>query len=254
MSVTRLDGVRIVVTGGGSGMGAALVASFPSLGAQVVSFDRDERNGAAVAASSGAHYVATDVTSEQSVRDAFTEAVGVMGGLDVLVHAAGVAPAGFPEETTVDIYRQAMDVNALGTLLTNVAAFEHMRESGGRILNFASDAGVVGLPLKAAYAMSKGAVVAWTRSAAQAWGKHGITVNMISPAMWTPMFEKTRSELDEAGLAEIDAKFARQIFVGGRLGDLERDFVPPMAFYCSPGARFLTGQIFAIDGGLLMPR
>lgn len=254
MSINSLEGRRIVITGGSSGMGAGMVRAFPSLGAKVVSLDRDEARGAAIARASGADFVAVDVTDKASVQNAFRTATAKLGGLDVLVHAAGIAPFSPSEDFPVDTWHDVMSVNALGTVLTNQAAFAAMKEQGGAILNFASFAGVTGLPLKSAYAASKGAVLAWTRTVAQEWGPFNITVNAIAPAIWTAMFDETRSKLTPEALAELDARFARDIPLGGKLGDIERDFVPVMAFYCSRGARFITGQTIAIDGGKLMAR
>ncbi|WP_371541725.1 SDR family NAD(P)-dependent oxidoreductase [Streptomyces sp. NBC_00554] len=77
-----------------------------------------------------------------------------------------------------------------GGFYLNQAAFGHLKERGGRIVNFASAAGVQGYPGKAAYAAAKGAVVAWTRSAAVKWGRYGITVNAIAPAIWTPTYTR----------------------------------------------------------------
>ena len=251
--LVRLDSQRIVVTGGASGMGATLVEHLPGLGAEVVSIDLNP-GGAELASRSGAEFFAADVADEDSINKAIDSAVQRLGGLDCLVHAAGIAPFGAPESVSVADWENVMRVNALGTMLANQAVFRHMQEGGGRILNFASLAGVSGLPFKSLYSMSKGAVVAWTRTVAQAWGPYDITVNMIAPAIWTAMFEGTRQTLNEAELKELDAGFARTIPIGGKLGDPVGDFLAPMSFYCSPGAKFITGQIVAIDGGLLMTR
>ncbi|MBM3347954.1 MAG: SDR family oxidoreductase [Betaproteobacteria bacterium] len=235
-------------------MGAGLVRAFPGLGAKVVSLDRDEARGAPLARESNAGFVPVDVAVKASVEQAFKTATAILGGLDVLVHAAGVAPFTPSDDFPVGTWNDVMAVNALGTVLTNQAAFAAMKAGGGAILNFASFAGVTGLPAKAAYAASKGAVLAWTRTVAQEWGAFNVTVNAIAPAIWTLMFDKTRSELSPQALAELDARFARHIPLGGRLGDIDRDFVPALAFYCSAGARFITGQTICIDGGKLMAR
>lgn len=254
MQPNTLESRRIIVTGGASGMGAGLVRAFPGLGARVVSLDRDEARGAPMARESNAGFVPVDVSDKASVNRAFHSATAILGGLDVLVHAAGIAPFTPSEDFPVGTWNEVMAVNALGTVLTNQAAFAAMKASGGAILNFASFAGVIGLANKAAYAASKGAVLAWTRTVAHEWGAFNITVNAIAPAIWTPMFDKTRSELSPDALAELDARFARDIPLGGKLGDIDRDFVPAMAFYCSAGARFITGQTISIDGGKLMAR
>lgn len=255
MSMVSLEGRRIIITGGASGMGEALVRAFPALGARVVSLDLAADTGREIVQASGAvGFVAVDVSSEASVQAATERAVALLGGLDVLIHAAGIAPSSDGAGTTLDLWERTMAVNATGTFLMNRAVFPHMQEAGGAILNFASAAGVRGHPGKAAYAAAKGAVVAWTRTIAQEWGRYGISANAIAPAIWTPMYDASRNELTPEQLVAHDVVKARTIPLGGRLGDVERDFVPVMAFLSSAGARFVSGQIIPIDGGMLMVR
>jgi len=246
---------RVIITGGASGMGAGLVRAFPKLGARVVSMDLSEMAGSEVAREAGASgFCRVDVTDEDSVAAAVESAVDILGGLDVLIHAAGIAPSARTEEMTLDHWNRVIAINATGTMLMNRAVFPHLRENGGAILNFASAAGMKGHPGKAAYAAAKGAVIAWGRTLAAEWGKYGISVNSIAPAIWTPMYDKTRSELTAEQLAVHDQLKMAAIPMGGRLGDIERDFVPVMAFLASSGAHFVTGQILPIDGGMMMTR
>jgi NAD(P)-dependent dehydrogenase (short-subunit alcohol dehydrogenase family) len=254
MSERELEGRGIVVTGGASGMGAGLVRALVRAGAEVVSLDLAAQEGAAVATAAGARFLRCDVADEASVDEAVAAAAAHLGRLDVLVHAAGVAPGAPAAETELALWHRAMDVNATGTFLTNRAAFRHLRERGGRILNFASGAGVNGYPGKAAYAASKGAVLAWTRSVAVEWAPYGITVNAIAPAIRTPMYEATRRSMTGEQLAAHDAALAGRLPLGGQLGDIERDLVPVLVFLAGDGARFMTGQVFAVDGGMLMVR
>lgn len=250
-----IEGRRIIVTGGASGMGEGIVRAFPHLGARVVSMDIEAAAGGAIARDAGAAaFVPVDVTDKASVDAAVEEAVAVLGGLDVLIHAAGSAPAAPAAEITLDHWNRVMLLNATGTLLMNQAVFPHLREQGGCILNFASAAGVQGYPNKAAYAAAKGAVVAWVRSIAVEWGRYGIAVNAVAPAIWTPMYDRTRSEMTPDQLAEHDRRMAAAVPLGGRLGDVQKDFVPVMAFLASEGAHFMTGQVIPIDGGTLMMR
>lgn len=251
----QLSGRRIIITGGASGMGEGLVRAFPALGARVVAMDFAEDAGRQIAADSGAAgFALVDVTIEQSVEEAVAQAVELLGGLDVLIHAAGAAPSGSAAATSLDLWSHALAVNATGTFLMNRAVFPHLADRGGSILNFASAAGVKGHPGKAAYAAAKGAVLAWTRTVAAEWGAYGIRVNAIAPAIWTPMYDRTRSEMTAEELVAHDSLKARAIPVGGRLGDINEDFVPVLAFLASKEARFISGQTIAIDGGMLMVR
>ncbi|HEY2659760.1 MAG TPA: SDR family NAD(P)-dependent oxidoreductase [Caulobacteraceae bacterium] len=256
----ELTGKRIVITGGAKGMAAAMVRDFVRHGAAVVAFDIDEVGGSATTDSATAEgpgraeFVACDVSSEPSVLAAFAEAVSRLGGLDGLVHAAGIAPGAPAETITLADWESVFAVNARGTFLTNQAAFPYLKSRGGRILNFASSAGMSGLPGKAHYSAAKGAVLAWTRTIAQEWGRYAITANAIAPAIWTPMYAKTRSLMSETQLADHDRMIAAQMPIDGRLGDPDRDLAPVLRFLMGDGARFITGQTIAIDGGLVMVR
>jgi len=245
---------RIIVTGGASGMGEGLVRALPGLGASVVSLDLNADAGARIAQAAGVSFVAVDVSDKASVDAAIATAVATLGGLDVLIHAAGIAPGAAAEAIPIEQWHQAMAVNATGTFLTNQAVFPHLKDRGGAIINFASSAGVKGYPGKAAYAAAKGAVVAWVRSIASEWGKYNIRVNAIAPTIWTPMYDVTRSGMTPEQLTAHDAALKVAIPIGGKLGDIDRDLVPVVVFLASEGAHFMTGQIIPVDGGALMMR
>nr|WP_315184659.1 SDR family NAD(P)-dependent oxidoreductase [uncultured Albidiferax sp.] len=250
---------RIIVTGSASGIGASAVKAFVAAGAQVVGLDVADTAGhslALAATQTGpgqAHYLHCDVSDRQQVEAVFDAAVALLGGLDALVNIAGVERKSAAESISQEDWDLMFNVNAKGTLNTNQAAFTHLRERGGRIINFASAAGVMGVPGLAHYSASKAAVLGWTRTAAKEWGKYGITVNAVAPAMWTPMYESFRARLDEAQLKAHDDMMAGLIPLGGCLGDPDHDMAPVLVFLVSDGAHFITGQTLAVDGGLMIP-
>jgi NAD(P)-dependent dehydrogenase (short-subunit alcohol dehydrogenase family) len=145
-------------------------------------------------------------------------------------------------------------VNVKGTRNTNQAAFRYMKESGGKIINFGSRSGIVGVPQQAAYSAAKAAVHTWTRAVAQEWARYGITVNAIAPAMWTGMYDAYRARVSPEELAAHDEHLRAQIPIGGKLGNPQQDLAPILVFLASDGADFMTGQTFPIDGGWLMLR
>ena len=251
-----LAGKRFIVTGAASGMGEATAHAYARAGADVAILDiaaRGNEVAEVIAAETGCTvcFMQCDV-AEEAVGDAIDQAVHLLGGLDGLVHAAGIASAAPADSMTLADWNRVMSVNATSTFLTNRAVFPHLKDKGGRILNFASSAGVLGYPGKAHYAAAKAAVLGWTRTIAQEWGQYGITANAIAPAIWTPMYEATRAAMSPERLVAHDADQRRKRHIGGKLGDPERDFAPMMVFLAGDGARFLTGQTYKIDGGALM--
>lgn len=254
-----LKGKRVIVTGCARGIGASALRALAAAGADVVGMDITDTDGekAAVAANATgpgrAFYQHCDVRDRGEVNAAMDRAAATLGGLDALVNVAGVersAPAEAIDDADWDLM---FDVNIRGTLLTNQAAFRHMRERGGRILNFASAAGVMGLPGCAHYSAAKAAVLGWTRTVAKEWSRYDITVNALAPGMWTPMYEAHRARMTDEELKAHDAMMARVIPLGGRLGDPDRDMSPVLVFLVGDGACFITGQTLAIDGGLMIP-
>lgn len=242
-----MDGRRILVTGAATGIGAAAVDVLGAAGASVAATYHSTPPPA-----SSAHWIHCDVTSEASVNSAFAKAVATLGGLDVLVHAAGLWHPGIPGQITVDDLKHVMDTNFTSTVLTNQAAFAAMRDTGGRIINFGSSEAAFGSPISASYAAAKAAVQGWTRSAAKAWASQGITVNALAPAVETPGAERLRTFLGPEVAPLIEQQIKATIPIGGKLGDAEADLGPMLVFLAGEGSRFITGQLLAVDGGLMM--
>lgn len=242
-----LDGTRVLVTGGATGIGAAAVDVLGAAGARVAAtFHRTPPPDASDAA-----WIQCDATGQESVDQVFGDAVETLGGLDVLVHAAGLWHPGVPGQIGVDDVRHVMDTNFTSTVLTNQAAAAVM-DGGGRIINFASSEGVLGSPMSAIYAASKAAVASWTRSAAKSWASRSITVNALAPAVETPGAQRLRDFLGPDLAPLIEQQLQASIPLGGKLGDPAADLGPMLVFLAGDGAHFITGQLMAVDGGLMM--
>ncbi|MFJ3776732.1 SDR family NAD(P)-dependent oxidoreductase [Streptomyces sp. NPDC090075] len=245
-----LSGRRILVTGAAGGIGAAAVSVFLSAGARVVGLFHsspppDELRDRC-------DWLSCDVRSRASVDAAFAAASSLLGGLDVLLNAAGNWRAGVPESLSGDEFDAVLDVNLRSTVFANQAAFEHMRHAGGQIINLGSGEGVRGNPLAPHYAVAKAGVHAWTRSVASAWGRHGITVNALAPAVRTAGADRLWEHLGTEGAAQFKQSLRTAMPLRGELGDPEADLGPVMVFLASPGARFMTGQLIAVNGGIQM--
>ncbi len=250
----QLRDKRIIVTGGASGIAAAAVRAYAREGARVASLDINDEAGRRTAAEAGSAvtYFHCDVTRRQEVFDVFAQAVAHLGGLDVLANAAGLEGRTPAEDITDEEWDRLFNVNVKGTLYCNQAAFQYLKDHGGRIINFGSGAAIRGQAGSAHYSASKGAVMAWTRAVAQEWAKYNITVNAVVPAIWTPMYEAFRAHLSEQERMMHDMAMQYVVPLGGRLGDADRDMAPVMVFLASDAPRFMTGQAIAVDGGMIM--
>lgn len=246
-----LHGRRVLVTGGASGIGAAAVGALTRAGADVVATYHRTPPPDGLAAT----WLQCDVREADAVSAMVRQAAGRLGGLDVLVHAAGLWQAGIPGYIGVDEISFLLDTNVKATILTNQAAYAVMKDQdpkGGRIINFGSSEAVMGSPISAVYAATKGAVQAWTRSAAKAWAADHVTVNALAPAVQTAGADRLREFLGPDASAFIDQQMQLMIPLGGALGDPARDLGPMLVFLAGPGSRFITGQLLAVDGGLMM--
>jgi 3-oxoacyl-[acyl-carrier protein] reductase len=244
-----LAGRRILITGGATGIGAAAVRVLHEAGARVVATYHRTAPAGDVAP---VVWLQCDVRDAEAVESTFCTAVEELGGLDVLVNAAGLWQAGVPGHITSDEIDFLLATNVKGTILTNQAAHAVMRGSGGRIINFGSSEAVMGSPISAVYSATKGAVQAWTRSAAKAWGADRVTVNALAPAVQTPGADRLREFLGPDAAAFIDQQMKLSIPLGGKLGDPADDLGPVLVFLASEGAGFITGQLIPVDGGLAM--
>ncbi|MCU1376231.1 MAG: 3-oxoacyl-[acyl-carrier-protein] reductase [Actinomycetia bacterium] len=242
----QLRGKRIIVTGAAGGIGSAAVRAFLAEGADVVPMDQLAGPGGCLA---------LDVADRASVDTAFTAAIERLGGLDVLVHAAGVDVLAPAATVTDAIWHANMTVNALGTMHTNQRAFPAMRDGGGgAIINLGSDAGLVPTISNGAYAASKAAVHVWTRAIATEWGPFNVRANAVLPVVETPLSRSHRAAMTPEEGAVYDDGMAKRIKLGGCMGDPDEDLAPLLVFLASDGSRFITGQLLAANGGYGMVR
>jgi NAD(P)-dependent dehydrogenase (short-subunit alcohol dehydrogenase family) len=236
----RFAGRRALVTGAGSGIGAAVARGLHAEGADVVLADLRGEPVAAIAGELGerAAAVALDVRDEGAVRD-------VARDVDVLVNSAGIGSTTTAPETPLAVWEDVFAVNARGTFLCCKHAIPGMVErGGGSIVNVASVGGVVALRNRAAYCASKGAVVALTRAVAVDHVADGIRVNAVCPGtVDTPWVRRLVEEVGES----LEALRARQLM--GRLGTPE-EVAAAVLYLASDDAAFVTGTAFVIDGGL----
>jgi NAD(P)-dependent dehydrogenase (short-subunit alcohol dehydrogenase family) len=242
----------ILITGGLGGIGGAVTRHFLEHGAHVIVTDRPGVDGSAVAAlGEKASYAALDVTSESGWTTLVSAIAARHGRLDALVNIAGIFTPGIAfEEMSLAVWRRHMDVNLDGSFLgCRVAMTEMAKTGGGAIVNFSSGLAHIMLSDGAAYCVSKAAVLALTRVAAKAGGKHRVRVNAVLPgAIDTPMlWGNLREGQDPQELVDM---LVKQHPIG-RLGNTS-DIAQAVAFLCDPKNSFVTGAMLAVDGGQLV--
>jgi NAD(P)-dependent dehydrogenase (short-subunit alcohol dehydrogenase family) len=235
---------RVLITGGASGIGAACVRRFQADGCSVAALDRDERR---LADSPAELALQVDVSDAGALEAAVGQAVSGLGGLDVVVAAAGIAARGTVAGTEPADWDRVLAVNLRGVYLTGRASLPHLRAAGGgAIVNIASQLGLVAAANAAAYCASKGAVVSLTRAMAIDHGPEGIRVNCVCPGPTdTPLLEPYFGGAADPA-AERKAYEAMQLHE--RLVTAE-EIADAVAYLASPGASSTMGAALVVDGG-----
>jgi NAD(P)-dependent dehydrogenase (short-subunit alcohol dehydrogenase family) len=241
--VNGFAGLRALVTGGASGIGLATARLLSSLGARVAVLDLDPSG-----AEKPLHGLRADVGDDTSVRTAVAEAVQLLGGLDILVNNAGIGAAGTVEDNPDEQWHRVLDVNVLGIVRTTRAALPQLRASAhAAIVNTCSIAATAGLPQRALYSASKGAVLALTLAMAADHVREGIRVNCVNPGTAdTPWVGRLLDAATDPE-AERAALNARQPL--GRLVSAD-EVAAAIAYLASPAAASVTGTALAVDGGM----
>jgi NAD(P)-dependent dehydrogenase (short-subunit alcohol dehydrogenase family) len=244
----ELTGKRILITGGGSGIGRATALLMAERGAHVAVADVNETSArstaeAARALGASAMWLPCDVSDEQSVVATVDAAVEQLGGLDAAVNNAGVDPGVVATaKHTLAEWRRLIDINLTGVFLSMKYEIPRLlRAGGGSIVNTSSIAGRQGFAGKPAYVASKHGVIGLTKSAALEYGTRGIRVNAVCPGtVRTPMF----GELDDTVVAELTRSTPLR-----RLGE-PSELAEMIAWLCSDYASYCTGAEFVVDGGI----
>jgi 2-keto-3-deoxy-L-fuconate dehydrogenase len=245
-----------VVTGAGSGIGAAIATLFARQGARIIVVDLNDTADATADAirAAGGDAVARrcDVAVPEGVARTFDEVHATFGRVDILVNNAGISHVGTIEQTTPEDLDRLYAVNVRGVFLCSRAAIRIMlQHGGGVIVNMASIASLVGVADRFAYSMTKGAVLTMTMSVALDYVKRGIRCNCICPArVKTPFVEGYLRE-HYPGREDEMRRTLEAYQPIGRMGTPEE--VAALALYlCSDEAAFVTGQAYPIDGGVLV--
>jgi NAD(P)-dependent dehydrogenase (short-subunit alcohol dehydrogenase family) len=241
------DGQVILITGGSGGIGGEVARHLIAQGAKVIVSDRSDKP----VKIAGADFVQLDVTSEDEWIAVIDRIVADHGALGGLVNIAGVFAPGIPfEDMTLAQWRYHMDVNLDGSFMGCRLAIKAMgKTGGGAIVNFSSGLAEIMLSDGGAYCVSKAAVVALTRLAAKAGGKHRVRVNAVLPgAIDTPMlWGNLREGQDPQDLIDL---LVKQHPIG-RIGQTD-DIARAVSFLLDPANSFVTGAMLAVDGGQLV--
>ena len=250
----RLKGKVAVVTGGTKGIGQGIVLRFLKEGSSVVYCSRSPENNAEnerliaeiPGAAERAVFVAADVGNRQQMEDLVALAAERFGRLDIVVNnAQGIAPVRSIEDKPDADYAMTLATGFYQSLWTTRAAVPHMRKvGGGRMIYFSSHWNIWGQPYASDYNITKSANEALTRSAAREFGRDNITVNCITPAGDSWSYKSWASQN-----GEMAADSVRQ-FPMRRMGDCEIDIAGAVLGLCSDNGRFITGQVFCVDGGV----
>jgi 2-keto-3-deoxy-L-fuconate dehydrogenase len=242
-TVDDFDGLRALVTGGASGIGLATAQLLAARGATVAVLDLDPSGVEPPLVGFTA-----DVSDDASVRAGVAAAVEALGGLDILVNNAGIGAAGTVEDNPDEQWHRVLDVNVLGIVRVTRAALAHLRASDhAAIVNTCSIAATAGLPQRALYSASKGAVYSLTLAMAADHVREGIRVNCVNPGtVDTPWVGRLLDAATDPA-AERAALSARQ--PTGRLVSAD-EVAAAIAYLAGPSAGSTTGTALAVDGGM----
>ena len=244
-----LENLTAVVTGAGRGIGRAIALKLAQDGANIVCVSRTESNSQKVADEVAAlgrksWAVAVDVGDTEAVEVAVAKILEDTEGVNILVNNAGVTRDGLLMRMSEEDWDTVLDTNLKGAFTLTKALARSMRKAeNARIINISSVVGLMGNAGQANYAASKAGLIGFTKSCAKEFAKSGITVNAIAPGfIATDMTDELSDKVKEVIKANIPM---------GELGKVD-DIAEATAYLAGPGARYVTGQVLTVDGGMVM--
>lgn len=249
----KLQDKVVVITGGAGGIGSGMAKAMVKEGAIVTIVDLNEETGKAMEAelqaiSPKSMFIQADLTDRENLPKIVEQVVEKYGKLDVLVNNAHASrQVRFAETSQADL-DLSFNTGFYPTFILMQAAYPHLKETKGNIINFASGAGINGHETQAAYAAAKEAIRGISRVAANEWGRDGINVNLISPIADSPgvrAWAEAQPEYYQAVLNKIPL---------GRFGHIEEDIGRVAVFLASEDSQYITGQTIMVDGGSIQLR
>ncbi|MBD3107334.1 SDR family oxidoreductase [Bacillus sp. AGMB 02131] len=249
----KLKGKVAFVTGGSSGIGRGICRAFIKEGASIVFIGLNEEKGKRtekelLELGGEALYVQADLSDRKILSGLIELTVEKFGKLDILVNNAHSSKMATIEETTEEIMDLSLNTGLWATFTLMQSSLPYLKETKGKVINFASGAGLDGLARQASYAASKEAVRAITRVAANEWGRFGINVNVIAPLANSPGVERMQETHPNAYEKMISLIPLR------RMGDCEEDIGRVAVFLASDDANYITGHTLMVDGGTVKAR
>lgn len=238
-----VSGKVVIVTGGASGIGAAMAQAFAAKGARLALLDMNETDAHTAANTfPGAIAVACNVADADSVNAAVAQVHKHFGRVDILINSAGIVDLAPAEDISQTAWQRTLDVNLTGSFLMAQAVGRLMiAQKSGKIINLASQAGSVAIEDHVAYCASKFGVIGLTKTLALEWGQHGITVNSISPTV-------VLTELGKKAWEGPKGDAMKALIPMGRFAE-PAEIAAAAVFLASDGANMINGADIVIDGG-----